>query len=97
MRQKSSSNAEVDYLMTMGPTIIPVEVKAGKTGTLKSLHLFVNKKSRDFALRFNAAPPSLAEVQTSVAGAERTRFHLLSLPFYLMGQARRLCEAALEG
>ena len=97
MRQKSSSNAEVDYLMTMGQTIIPVEVKAGKTGTLKSLHLFVNKKSRDFALRFNAAPPSLTEVQTSVAGAERTRFRLLSLPFYLIGQARRLCEAALEG
>ena len=83
--------------MTMGQTIIPVEVKAGKSGTLKSLHLFVDRKGQDFALRFNAAPPSPTEVQTSVAGDKRRRFRLLSLPFYLIGQARRLCEAALEG
>lgn len=39
--------------------MIPIEVKAGKTGTLRSLHVFLREKNRTFALRFNADPPSL--------------------------------------
>ena len=92
MRQKRTSNAEVDYLLTMGQEIIPVEIKAGKTGSLKSLHLFLNKKQRSFGLRFNAIPPSVVDSQTCVAGAESSPFRLLSLPFYLIGQTRRLCR-----
>lgn len=95
MRQKASSNAEVDYLLTMGQQVIPIEVKAGKTGTLKSLHLFVSLKQRDVALRFNAAAPSVVDIQTNVPSCDRQSFRLLSLPFYLIGQTRRLCTEAM--
>jgi uncharacterized protein len=40
-RQAKSSSAEVDYLVVLGGTIHPVEVKSGASGSLKSLHLFM--------------------------------------------------------
>jgi predicted AAA+ superfamily ATPase len=95
MRQERNSNAEVDFVMPVGPDIVPVEVKAGKTGTLKSLHLFVREKDRDFALRFNSDTPSLCQARTGLATGPQRPFRLLSLPLYMVGQTRRLCRIAL--
>jgi hypothetical protein len=95
LRQQGASNAEIDYLMTMGTHIVPVEVKAGKSGSLKSIHVFMNEKHGDFALRFNADVPSLTDSKTCVAGMPSRPFRLLSLPFYLVGQAKRLCREAM--
>ncbi len=36
-----SSNAEVDFLFLIHGKIIPIEVKSGTSGHLKSLHLFL--------------------------------------------------------
>jgi len=44
-RETRGSAAEVDYLWQKGEQILPVEVKAGKTGTLKSLRLFLSEKN----------------------------------------------------
>ncbi|MHC4581493.1 MAG: ATP-binding protein [Planctomycetota bacterium] len=96
LRQRGSANAEVDYVCQQGQTIIPIEVKAGKTGTLKSLHMFIHERDCSFAVRFNADLPSFARVKTSVAGMLPKSFRLLSLPFYLIGQVRRLCKEALH-
>ncbi len=95
-RCERNSNAEVDYVMAVEPEVVPVEVKAGKTGTLKSMHLFVREKDRAFALRFNSDTPSLCQARTSLAAGDQKPFRLLSLPLYLVGQAKRLCRAALR-
>ena len=92
MRQKHNTSAEVDFLVQAGINIVPIEVKAGKTGTLKSLHVFIGEKKRDFAIRFNADIPSVLDMQTSVAGKPTHNFRLLSLPLYLVGQTQRLCR-----
>ena len=41
-RQAKSSNAETDYLIENENEIIPVEVKSGSAGSLKSLHILLN-------------------------------------------------------
>lgn len=41
-RQAKSSSAEVDYLAVINGRIHPVEVKSGASGSLKSLHLFLD-------------------------------------------------------
>ena len=41
-RPAKSSSAEVDYLAVIDGKIHPVEVKSGATGSLRSLHLFLN-------------------------------------------------------
>ena len=95
LRQRGSANAEVDYLLSQGTKIIPVEVKAGKSGALKSLHVFISEKHRDFALRFYAGQPLLGNARTSVSGIEPVDFRLLSLPFYLIDQTKRLCRESM--
>jgi predicted AAA+ superfamily ATPase len=42
-RDAKSSTAEVDYLIEKNGVIIPVEVKSGKSGRLKSLHLLLKE------------------------------------------------------
>ncbi len=39
-REKKSSQAEVDYLISCAGKVVPVEVKAGSSGRLRSLHSF---------------------------------------------------------
>lgn len=90
VREKRTSSAEVDYVIAIGSSIIPVEVKAGKGGTLKSLHLFLRERRRALGVRFNAEPPSLLDLETALSHGPNVSYRLLSLPLYLVGQARRL-------
>ena len=54
-REAHASNAEVDYVLAQGQNIIPVEVKSGAKGTLRSLHLFLKEKSSvaPYGIRFS--------------------------------------------
>ena len=95
-REKRQSAAEVDYVISIGSQIIPVEVKAGKTGRLKSLHAFLREKNRSFGLRFNADLPSLLEATAILPNGNPLDYRLLSLPLYMVGQSRRLCRESLH-
>jgi len=95
-RERPSSSAEVDYVFSEGPQIVPIEVKAGKTGRLRSLQMFMGQKESRLAVRFNSDLPSLADVPIVVPGTLRNSYRLLSLPLYLIGQVRRLARAQLE-
>lgn len=99
VREKKTSIAEVDYLLSIGTNIVPVEVKAGKSGTLKSLQVFLCEKERDIGLRFNSDLPSLMNTMTNIPAGNNRPFKLLSLPLYMIGQAKRLigschCESS---
>jgi hypothetical protein len=73
--------------------IIPVEVKAGKTGRLKSLHQFIKEKGVDLAVRINLAKPSVFQDSNKLPGGQSVEYRLLSMPFYLIGQIQRLIES----
>ena len=99
-REARNAAAEVDYLMAPARRVVPVEIKAGTTGSLRSVHQFLKEKRRDFALRFNADVPSLLRDSKGLPDGTRIDYHLLSLPLYMVGQARRLVgelEAEWEG
>ena len=90
VREARSAAAEIDYLMTAGQRIVPVEIKVGTTGSLRSLHQFLQEKRRDFGLRFNADVPSLLRDSKKLSNGTTVDYRLLSLPLYMAGQARRL-------
>lgn len=94
VREKSQSSAEVDYVLSEGQRIIPVEVKAGKTGTLKSMQVFLQEKNIDLAVRFNTDIPSVTHTRTAIPGKPQP-FTLLSLPLYMVGQIKRLLKSEL--
>lgn len=45
VREKRGSSAETDYLIEKEGEVIPIEVKSGKSGKLKSLHLLLSSYS----------------------------------------------------
>lgn len=95
MRQVSNSSAEIDYLIQHNNKIIPIEVKAGVTGTLKSLHYFMGIKGYDIAVRINSDCPSVTKVEIKDTLGNPVRYTLLSIPFYLIGQIHRLIDSII--
>lgn len=95
MREGRSSNAEIDYIVALAGRIVPIEVKAGERGSLRSLHQFMAGKKAPLAVRFDANPPSMqtvqARIQTGSAAAE-VEYPLLSLPLYLVERLAALVE-----
>lgn len=79
-RDKKGSMAEVDFVINVGPRILPLEVKAGKTGTLKSLQLFLKEKKAPLGIRVSENPLSYYD-------------HVLSVPLYMVEQIPRIVEA----
>ncbi|WP_107039014.1 AAA family ATPase [Brumimicrobium mesophilum] len=88
IRQKKQSDAEIDFLHVNNGKIIPIEVKSGAKGTLKSLQVFMDKSPIHFAIRLYAGQTQLDELKTQSG----KRFHLLSLPYYLSGKIDKYVE-----
>ena len=82
IREKKQSNAEIDYIVSYRHYVIPVEVKSGKTGTLRSLYQFMKRADHAFALRLYAAPIH----RTKASLPDGKTYDLLSLPYFLAGK-----------
>ncbi len=80
VREKNESSAEIDYLYIDGEKIIPIEVKAGASGKLKSLHIFMDTASHNMAVRVYGGK---LEVTTCKTISNKT-YYLLNLPYYLI-------------
>ena len=87
LREGRATNAEVDYVVAIHGQIVPVEIKSGATGSLKSLHQFVAEKGTRVAVRFDTRLPALQTVETKVHSPGQfsdISYRLLSLPLYLV-------------
>ena len=82
VREKTNATAEVDYCIQHRQNIIPVEVKSGKAGKLRSLHQFMERTNHSLAVRLLANYINIEKVKTQ----NKREFTLASLPYYLAGQ-----------
>ena len=82
VRENVQSNAEVDFVLQHKGMIIPVEVKSGAAGTLRSLYQFIDACSHDMAVRLYAGPLSVTECITF----NDKKFRLLNIPYFLASQ-----------
>jgi len=79
VREKNQSDAEVDYILPFKGMLIPLEVKSGSTGTLRSLQAFMDVAQHDMALRLYAGELKLHPIST----AQGKNYRLLNLPYFL--------------
>ena len=86
---------EIDYIIQHGSQIIPIEVKAGKAGAMKSLHAFMHGKHLKCALRLDANPPSFQEVNVQTTTGDPVTYRLLSLPLYMVESIPAAIQAHL--
>jgi hypothetical protein len=89
-RETPGSEAEVDYVLQQGTKCLPIEVKAGATGALRSLHVLMAARGWKRAVRFNADRPSVTPVSTVTGAGDRATYELLSLPLYLASTVGRI-------
>jgi uncharacterized protein len=87
---------EIDFLIQAGGGIVPVELKSGVSGTMKSLHQFMFDKGLSFAVRIDENPPSLAAIDVATTQGDRVRYRLLGLPIYLAWRTLELAAAVRE-
>jgi predicted AAA+ superfamily ATPase len=79
VRDKNESDAEVDYILPWKEFLVPIEVKSGSIGKLRSLQQFMELSMCPVAVRVWQGKQSIEKVKT-LAGKE---FSLINMPFYL--------------
>ncbi len=93
IREAKNSNAEIDCLFQIRNSVYPIEVKAGKRGTLKSLHVFLAEKNKKTGIRLNLDTPSTGkdlQATVNLPGRNQLTYNLLSLPLYLAGKLKKM-------
>ena len=76
-RDQKNARAEVDYVINVGSKIIPIEVKSGHSGRLKSLKLFIEEYKSSCGVRLSLLPPEKKD-------------SIIHLPLYMAGEIGRL-------
>jgi len=56
VREAKNSNAEIDYIIACCSKAVPIEVKSGKTGTLRSMHLYLKKAGLSAGVKISGLP-----------------------------------------
>jgi len=78
-REKVNSSAEVDYVVNIEGKIIPIEVKAGSTGRLRSIKQLMEEKKISLGVRISEHPLTFEK-------------GILSVPFYMIHALPRLIQ-----
>jgi predicted AAA+ superfamily ATPase len=87
VREKKTSTAELDYVYAFNGKLIPIEVKSGPDGRLKSLHMFMEETPHDLAVRIYSG-----ELNIQTIAQDGKKYHLLNLPYYLVSQIEKYLE-----
>lgn len=83
---------EIDFVLQCGARIVPVELKAGAAGAMKSLHQFMFDKRLCVAVRLDTNPPSLQPMDLATTQGQPVRYHLLNLPHHLSWRISELVD-----
>ena len=96
VRDKKGTTAEIDFIWQTQSQIVPIEVKAGTNSHLRSLHSFVNAATRPVtAVRFWSGEYSVQDVTTPVP--ESRPYRLINIPFYYIGQLKKILQRNITG
>jgi len=79
VREKAQASSEVDLVFRHKGLVVPIEIKSGATGTLRSLHEFIDRCPHNFGVRLYAGELSIEAHQTR----NGKDFQLLNLPYFL--------------
>ena len=92
LREGRSNNAEVDFLLQHHTGVVPIEVKSGTSGTLRSLQQFNSRAHSAAAIRFDLNEPSIQSLEAVAVDDANKKIvtRLISLPLYMVEEATRI-------
>jgi predicted AAA+ superfamily ATPase len=89
--REKDADAEVDFVYPFKGKIIPIEVKSGAKGHLRSLHEFIDRADHSIGVRISSNPLRIEDAKTRSGKT----FKLLNLPFYLVNRMEEYLEWVL--
>lgn len=92
VRDKKQASSEVDLVFTYKDKLIPIEIKSGSSGSLKSLHQFIEQTDHPFAVRIYAGEFRIEKNITP----QGTLYLLMNLPYYLGTKIPEYIEFFIE-
>jgi len=90
VREKGA--AETDFLYPFKGHVIPVEIKSGGTGKLKSLHLFMQECPHPYAVRVYSGKTRLDRIPLPSGKT----YDLYSIPYYLLSRLDDLLDRVVS-
>ncbi|MEM6453465.1 MAG: AAA family ATPase [Acidobacteriota bacterium] len=90
-----SRAAEIDYLLPLHGRAVPIEVKAGRSGTLRSLHQYLHQADASVGVRLYAGELADDRLRVGLPDGSTLAYRLLSLPLYLAESVPLLPSAHL--
>lgn len=81
---------EVDFVVQIDHRIVPVEIKSGAAGAMKSLHQLMFDKRLELAVRVDRQAPSLQTVDVKTTQGDPVRYHCLNLPAFMLWRCAAL-------
>ncbi len=87
LNNKRKGAAEIDFIYSLGGRILPIEVKAGKTGKIKSLWTYIAIRRPEYVLKFDLMErrERVAAITHKVQqgeGSEELKSSLIGLPLF---------------
>lgn len=79
VRENPNSSAEVDLVYQFGQYVVPIEVKSGEQGRLRSLHQFIESSDVGFGLRFYGGAFKVESHHTPYGKP----YQLINMPYFL--------------
>ena len=86
----------MDYVIALSGDIVPIEIKSGASGSMKSLHQFMGEKQAQLAVRYDASLPSMSTAEAKINSGKqqkRVSYSLCSLPLYLVERLPEILES----
>jgi predicted AAA+ superfamily ATPase len=87
--REKNADAEVDFVYPFRGKVIPIEVKSGAKGHLRSLHEFIDRADHSIGVRVSSNPLKIEDAQTRSG----KKFKLINLPFYLVSRIEEYLES----
>jgi uncharacterized protein len=79
VREGTNTTSEVDLAFSTNRHLIPIEVKSGSAGTLRSLHQFIDASGHKYGVRLLANNFNVHDAVTQ----NGTDYRLMNMPYYL--------------
>ena len=92
IRENTNASAEVDLTYKWHQLLLPIEVKSGAKGRLRSLHEYMDIAPHDLAIRFLGNQLSLENSKTR----NGKTFKLLNIPYFAVSQLDKYIDWAMQ-
>ncbi len=79
---RERGTAEIDFIYRFRDYLIPIEVKSGATGKMKSLNLFMEKSDHPYAVRIYSGKSQIDKIHLPSG----KKYFLFSIPYYFLSK-----------